>query len=857
MEPLTVPPARPDSETSPAGPRDGAGGHRARPAARRRRQGPTSANCARRLPVPAGFCLTTQAYRRATRPRPRRGPRRPGRTAPDDPGLARLAAAARSSSWPPTSPPTSPPRSPRPTRAGRGDPGGGRSSATAEDLPFASFAGQQDTYLNVVGADACSTRSAAAGRRCGPTGPSPTAPTTGSTTRRSGSPWWSSRWSTRRSPGCCSPPTRSAGGAASAVLDASPGLGEAVVSGAVNPDHFVVDGPPPGRATGGSATSGRGARRCPAAAPSRSSAGTPDAAACLDRPPGARRSPRWAAGSRRTSARRRTSSGRSTPRARSGSPSRGRSPRLYPVPPSAPRRGAARVPLRQPGPGADPADHADGAGGVRGARPRRWPAVRPPGPSRPRWRHRRLFADGRAAAVRRRHRRCCATRSAGRSLPRVLDVHGGPLRGGAARAARRPALRPGPGARRRALRRDRAGARAPSGVPLLVAQALACSRPPRTAGSPGCGARGAGVRPPAAAGRPPAARAGARRRCLARPCRCCPGALPAVAAGFLMLAARGRLLGDRPGPARLATVLRGLPAQRHHRDGPGALGAGAARSARTRTSAARCVAAPPAAELAAGSTPAPCPGAAGRARGVPAPLRPPRRRRDRPRHAALVRQPDHVLGVLANYLRLTTTRRRTRRRVRPRARRRPRRRSRTSSPGRGGAVRRAAAGRASPCAGPARWSGCASAQGPPRPARSPPPGPSWPPSAPSWPPRACSTPPTTSSSSTCARSAPPSTAPTCAALVASAGEEYARELRRRHVPRVLLSDGTEPEALARPGAPDDGALVGTPASAGTVTGAARVVLDPVGARLEPGRDPRRTVHRPRLDAAVPHRGRRW
>ena len=29
-----------------------------------------------------------------------------------------------------------------------------RSSATAEDLPFASFAGQQDTYLNVVGPDA-------------------------------------------------------------------------------------------------------------------------------------------------------------------------------------------------------------------------------------------------------------------------------------------------------------------------------------------------------------------------------------------------------------------------------------------------------------------------------------------------------------------------------------------------------------------------------------------------------------------------------------------------------------------------------------------------------------------------------
>ncbi len=26
-----------------------------------------------------------------------------------------------------------------------------RSSATAEDLPYASFAGQQDTYLNVIG----------------------------------------------------------------------------------------------------------------------------------------------------------------------------------------------------------------------------------------------------------------------------------------------------------------------------------------------------------------------------------------------------------------------------------------------------------------------------------------------------------------------------------------------------------------------------------------------------------------------------------------------------------------------------------------------------------------------------------
>ncbi|TDW31055.1 PEP/pyruvate-binding domain-containing protein [Cryobacterium psychrophilum] len=64
---------------------------------------------------------------------------------------------------------------------------------------------------------------------------------------------------------------------------------------------------------------------------------------------------------------------------------------------------------------------------------------------------------------------------------------------------------------------------------------------------------------------------------------------------------------------------------------------------------------------------------------------------------------------------------------------------------------------------------------------------------------------------------------------------YERELRRRHVPRVLLSDGTEPEAL--PGAAlhsDPGTLLGSPASAGTITGTARVILDPVGAHLEPG-----------------------
>jgi pyruvate,water dikinase len=51
---------------------------------------------------------------------------------------------------------------------------------------------------------------------------------------------------------------------------------------------------------------------------------------------------------------------------------------------------------------------------------------------------------------------------------------------------------------------------------------------------------------------------------------------------------------------------------------------------------------------------------------------------------------------------------------------------------------------------------------------------------------------------------------------------------------VLLSDGTEPEAEGGASPPRDGALTGTPASAGTVTAPARVILDPVGAHLEPG-----------------------
>jgi rifampicin phosphotransferase len=71
-------------------------------------------------------------------------------------------------------------------------------------------------------------------------------------------------------------------------------------------------------------------------------------------------------------------------------------------------------------------------------------------------------------------------------------------------------------------------------------------------------------------------------------------------------------------------------------------------------------------------------------------------------------------------------------------------------------------------------------------------------------------------------------------LVAERREAYHQELKRRHIPRLILSDGTEPEALAAAAAGADGALAGSPASTGTVTARARVVLDPIGAHLEPG-----------------------
>jgi pyruvate,water dikinase len=73
-------------------------------------------------------------------------------------------------------------------------------------------------------------------------------------------------------------------------------------------------------------------------------------------------------------------------------------------------------------------------------------------------------------------------------------------------------------------------------------------------------------------------------------------------------------------------------------------------------------------------------------------------------------------------------------------------------------------------------------------------------------------------------------------LVQERRADYERELGRRHIPRIMLSDGTEPETAMtlEQGNATDGMLKGAPASAGVVSGKARVILDPAGAHLEPG-----------------------
>ncbi|WP_245854565.1 PEP/pyruvate-binding domain-containing protein [Micromonospora wenchangensis] len=71
-------------------------------------------------------------------------------------------------------------------------------------------------------------------------------------------------------------------------------------------------------------------------------------------------------------------------------------------------------------------------------------------------------------------------------------------------------------------------------------------------------------------------------------------------------------------------------------------------------------------------------------------------------------------------------------------------------------------------------------------------------------------------------------------LVARRRATHRRELRRRVVPVALLSDGTDVESTLPAPADGAGLLRGVGAATGRVTGPARVVTDPATAHLEPG-----------------------
>jgi pyruvate,water dikinase len=64
--------------------------------------------------------------------------------------------------------------------------------------------------------------------------------------------------------------------------------------------------------------------------------------------------------------------------------------------------------------------------------------------------------------------------------------------------------------------------------------------------------------------------------------------------------------------------------------------------------------------------------------------------------------------------------------------------------------------------------------------------------------------------------------------------DYDRELRRRRIPRIMLSDGTAYYDAPMPAGDDLNTLSGSPVSAGVVEGIVRVVFDPHGVQLQPG-----------------------
>lgn len=115
-----------------------------------------------------------------------------------------------------------------------------RSSATAEDLPAASFAGQHDTYLNVIGADAVTTHV----RRCWASLFTERAATyrirNGIDSRAVGMAVVVQRMALPRVSGIAFTADPLTGHRKTISIEASLGLGEALVSGLVNADAYKV-----------------------------------------------------------------------------------------------------------------------------------------------------------------------------------------------------------------------------------------------------------------------------------------------------------------------------------------------------------------------------------------------------------------------------------------------------------------------------------------------------------------------------------------------------------------------------------------------------------------------------------------
>ncbi|MFH8218629.1 rifamycin-inactivating phosphotransferase [Streptomyces sp. NPDC018057] len=194
--------------------------------------------------VPGGFCVTTHAFRRVLAAAPSLGGLldRLERLGPDDGEAVRALSAEIRRAVEGTAVPDdiAAPIIRALARDGEGTAYAVRSSATAEDLPTASFAGQQDTYLNVVGTEAVLAHIS----RCWASLFTERAVVY---RRRNGIDHRGVRMAVvvqrmvfPRAAGVLFTADPVTGDRRTATVEAVPGLGEALVSGSVNPDVFRV-----------------------------------------------------------------------------------------------------------------------------------------------------------------------------------------------------------------------------------------------------------------------------------------------------------------------------------------------------------------------------------------------------------------------------------------------------------------------------------------------------------------------------------------------------------------------------------------------------------------------------------------